>query len=94
MGVSESYDLPVSRMAVIEFAEIWSYKYDPRATTFMPIERLDELLIDISKSKVAKELLVVPDFIKESKAYRKSVIKQLEIPTFGTFSKITFHDTL
>ena len=28
MGVSESYDLPVSRMAVIEFAEIWSYKYD------------------------------------------------------------------
>ena len=45
-------------------------------------------------SKVAKELLVVPDFIKESKAYRKSVIKQLEIPTFGTFSKITFHDTL
>ena len=51
MGVSESFELPVSQMALEEFAEIWSLKYDPNGTSFMPTKRLEELLIDLSKTK-------------------------------------------
>ena len=48
----------------------------------MDISKLDELIINLAESKHACELIVEPNFVKNSKAYRDKMIENLEIPTF------------
>ena len=53
MGVTEVYHLPVSRIAVIEFEEIWSKNCDEDDIYFMDIRKLDSFLIQLSVSTYA-----------------------------------------
>ena len=53
MGVTEVYHLPVSRIAVIEFEEIWSKNCDEKEIYFMDIRRLDNFLYQLSVSTYA-----------------------------------------
>ena len=63
MGVTEAYELPVSRSAMLEFEDIWSKEFDPEGSGFMKVDELDQLLLRLANAVYAKELLVVPDFI-------------------------------
>lgn len=62
MGVSEKFQLPVTQEALIEFSDFWS-KFDPKATGFIKIEKLDELLVDIANSHYASELLILVEYV-------------------------------
>ena len=55
---------------------------------------LEELIIALADSKHACELIVEPNFVKNSKAYRDKMIETLEIPTFQRMKKVMFYDTI
>ena len=60
----------------------------------MDTSKLDELIILLAESKHACDLIVEPNFVKNSKAYRDKMIENLEIPTFQKMKKIMFYDTI
>ena len=41
-------DLPVTKYTIEDFAEVWA-DYDPNATGFIPIAKLEKLLEDLAK---------------------------------------------
>lgn len=53
MGVSEAYDLPISRVAVIEFEEVWAKHCDVQNEYFMNIRQLDTFFYQLSHSDEA-----------------------------------------
>ena len=60
----------------------------------MDTSQLEELIILLADSKHACDLIVEPNFVKNSKAYRDKMIENLEIPTFQRMKKIMFYDTI
>ena len=74
MGVSEQFSLPVNRMAMTEFQTIWC-EFDPKGTSYIDIEDLHEVMIELANSDHGKDLLIVPSFTKESHYYRECLIE-------------------
>ena len=92
-SVIASAKVPVNEDLIDEFIRCWA-KYDPEATYFIPIEKLDHLLEDLCKAESCKDLFVYKDAVAQSSTYRQHLISALEIPTFGRFQRVMFYDTL
>ncbi len=73
MGVTELFELPISRGAVHEFEDIWSKQFDPQGTGYINVQDLPDLLYVLSKSSYGKTLLMIPLYIRDSPLYREKV---------------------
>lgn len=97
-------NLPVEDRAIEMFPKIWA-KYDPKATTYIDILQLENLLEDLAINDDTKDLVMFPkkvaderdddgDITKDNSVFRKRLIMALDIPTYEHFKKVMFHDVI
>ena len=56
-GQNDLANLPVQERSIEKFPVLWS-RYDPYAKGFIPIEHLENLLIDMANDEDTKELVM------------------------------------
>ena len=104
MGQNDLANLPVEARAVEKFPTLWS-KYDPYATSFIPVSMLADMLRDMAEDEDTKDLILFEDRVadvknddgtirKDNSVFRNKYVMILDIPTYGTFQKVMFFDVL
>ena len=94
-GQTDLANLPVKERQIDDFKQIWSC-YDQLATGYIPLEKLDNILIDLAKADKDGGGALIP-FKKRmlsDDAFRQRQIEMLEIPTYGILKKVMFYDVL
>ena len=88
---SEEMALPVHSMDIFYFGEVWS-KFDPNATGFIPLVKLEEFILELSQTEATFFMDA-----KEEVQYilmRENFIIKLDVPTHNNFSTIMYYDLL
>ena len=68
-GMIAVSSLPVSDILFEEYVKSWA-KYDPKATNFISVEDLDNILIDLASTGQCNDLFVNSAAVKNIYGYR------------------------
>lgn len=72
-GVSSASKLPIDEKLIDRFVKIWQH-YDPQATYYIPIEKLDNVLEDLVNSDESKDMFVHKTCATLSQEFRTRLI--------------------
>jgi hypothetical protein len=81
LGQTDHFNLPVQKYSLQEFVNIWS-RYDPNATGFINIIDLDDFIVDLTKSRESRVLVIFAEKIATDATLRNRFIAKLCIPTY------------
>ena len=90
---SDQHNQSITPYSLLEFIDVWS-EFDPEATGFIEIKRLEEFILALAKSGHGKSLIVFVDHVAKVKTMRKIFLRQLNLPTYYQLKKVAFMDTL